>query len=96
MSAHPNSLQSRDIACSLHPFTDLAENKGQDPQVIVSGNGIYDPKLGFGAAYRRSRVRSARSASVITGGGETADLLSHLEKLLEDTAAWINRQPQAA
>jgi 4-aminobutyrate--pyruvate transaminase len=27
---------------------------------------------------------------------ETADLLSRLEKTLEDTAAWITTQPQAA
>jgi 4-aminobutyrate--pyruvate transaminase len=36
-----NSLQSRDIAYNLHPFTNLVEHKLDGPLVLNRGNGIY-------------------------------------------------------
>ncbi|MBI3707205.1 MAG: aspartate aminotransferase family protein [Proteobacteria bacterium] len=40
MSARPNSLKARDIAYSLHPFTNLVEHKKQGPMIITHGKGI--------------------------------------------------------
>jgi 4-aminobutyrate--pyruvate transaminase len=41
MSALLNSLQARDTAYMLHPFTNLVEHKAQGPQIIARGKGIY-------------------------------------------------------
>ena len=41
MTARLNSLQARDIAYNLHPFTNLVEHKAQGPQIIARGKGIY-------------------------------------------------------
>ena len=41
MSVRPNSLQARDIAHSLHPFTNLVDHRAHGPQVIARGKGIY-------------------------------------------------------
>jgi 4-aminobutyrate---pyruvate transaminase len=36
-----NSLQARDVAYNLHPFTNLVEHKAQGPKIISRGKGIY-------------------------------------------------------
>jgi 4-aminobutyrate--pyruvate transaminase len=38
---NPNSLQARDVAYYLHPFTDLVAHEEEGPHVIVRGDGIY-------------------------------------------------------
>jgi 4-aminobutyrate--pyruvate transaminase len=35
-----NSLQARDVAYYLHPFTDLVAHEAEGPHVIVRGDGI--------------------------------------------------------
>lgn len=40
MTIRPNSLQARDIAYSLHPFTNLAEHRQQGSMVLTHGKGI--------------------------------------------------------
>lgn len=67
----------------------------------------FDAKLGVGAAFMKSGAEHglivcaigdtvALSPPLVITRDETADLLSRLEKTLEDTAAWITTQPQAA
>ncbi len=41
MSHAPNSLAARDLAYSLHPYTNLAVHEEKGPLVIVRGEGIY-------------------------------------------------------
>lgn len=41
MRPQPNSLQARDIANHLHPYTDLAQHAEQGPHVFLRGDGIY-------------------------------------------------------
>ena len=36
-----NSLESRDIASVLHPFTNAAAHEGSGPEIITSGKGVY-------------------------------------------------------
>jgi 4-aminobutyrate--pyruvate transaminase len=40
-SAQPNSLAAKDIAYSLHPYTNLAAHQERGPLVIVRGEGIH-------------------------------------------------------
>ncbi len=39
--SNPNSLSARDIAFSLHPYTNLAAHQEKGPLVIVRGEGIH-------------------------------------------------------
>jgi 4-aminobutyrate--pyruvate transaminase len=41
MTIRPNSMQARDIANLLHPFTDLSVHQKEGPLVIAKGDGIY-------------------------------------------------------
>ncbi|MBV8429321.1 MAG: aspartate aminotransferase family protein [Hyphomicrobiales bacterium] len=41
MSIRPNSLQARDIASSLHPYTNLSVHEKEGPLVITGGDGIH-------------------------------------------------------
>jgi len=41
MTHAPNSLAARDLAYSLHPYTNLAVHQDKGPLVIVRGEGIY-------------------------------------------------------
>jgi 4-aminobutyrate---pyruvate transaminase len=41
MTIRPNSMQARDIASSLHPYTNLSLHEKEGPLVIVGGEGIY-------------------------------------------------------
>ncbi|MEZ5846617.1 MAG: aminotransferase [Geminicoccaceae bacterium] len=41
MTIVPNSLQARDIAYHVHPYTDLRAHEQQGPLVITGGEGIY-------------------------------------------------------
>jgi 4-aminobutyrate--pyruvate transaminase len=36
-----NSLQARDIACHLHPFTDVRRHEEEGPHIIARGDGVY-------------------------------------------------------
>ncbi len=36
-----NSLESRDVASVLHPFTNAAAHEGSGPEIITSGKGVY-------------------------------------------------------
>jgi 4-aminobutyrate---pyruvate transaminase len=39
--AAPNSLAARDVAYTVHPYTDLARHAEQGPMIITRGEGIY-------------------------------------------------------
>lgn len=41
MAAKPQSIRARDIAYSLHPYTNLRLHEKQGPLVITKGNGIF-------------------------------------------------------
>ena len=41
MADSPNSLQARDIAAHLHPYTDLAAIRETGPHVLSRGEGVY-------------------------------------------------------
>ena len=41
MTQVPNSLHARDLAYSLHPYTNLAVHEDRGPFVITRGEGIY-------------------------------------------------------
>ncbi|MEK0082604.1 aspartate aminotransferase family protein [Benzoatithermus flavus] len=41
MTLAPNSLQARDIAYTVHPYTNLRQHEQQGPLVITGGKGIY-------------------------------------------------------
>ena len=41
MSVRPNSRAARDVACHLHPFTDIAAHETSGPLVITRGEGVY-------------------------------------------------------
>jgi len=67
----------------------------------------FDPKLGVGAAFMRHALERgmivraigdtvALSPPLVITEAETADMLSRLEKTLEDTTAWIGTQRQTA
>ena len=39
MTVRPNSLQARDVAAFLHPYTNLKAHEGAGPLVIKRGRG---------------------------------------------------------
>ena len=41
MTVRPNSLQARDVASFLHPYTNLKVHETTGPLVIKKGRGIY-------------------------------------------------------
>jgi 4-aminobutyrate--pyruvate transaminase len=41
MTLAPNSLQARDIAYTVHPYTNLRQHEEQGPLVITGGKGVY-------------------------------------------------------
>jgi 4-aminobutyrate---pyruvate transaminase len=41
MALAPNSLQARDIAYTVHPYTNLRQHERQGPLVITGGEGVY-------------------------------------------------------
>lgn len=41
MTVRPNSLEARDIASVLHPYTNAAAHRTEGPLVIAKGEGIY-------------------------------------------------------
>jgi 4-aminobutyrate---pyruvate transaminase len=41
MTIRPNSMQARDIASSLHPYTNLSLHEKEGPLIITGGDGIY-------------------------------------------------------
>lgn len=41
MSYAPNSLAAKDIAYTIHPYTNLAQHQEQGPLIITHGEGIY-------------------------------------------------------
>jgi 4-aminobutyrate--pyruvate transaminase len=41
MTLAPNSLQARDIAYTVHPYTNLRQHEQQGPLVITGGRGVY-------------------------------------------------------
>jgi 4-aminobutyrate---pyruvate transaminase len=41
MTLAPNSLQARDIAYTVHPYTNLRQHERQGPLVITGGEGVY-------------------------------------------------------
>ena len=41
MTLAPNSLQARDIAYTVHPYTNLRQHERQGPLVITGGDGVY-------------------------------------------------------
>lgn len=41
MTLAPNSLQARDIAYTVHPYTNLRQHEKQGPLVITGGEGVY-------------------------------------------------------
>ena len=41
MTVAPNSLQARDIAYTVHPYTNLRQHERQGPLVITGGDGVY-------------------------------------------------------
>ena len=41
MTLAPNSLQARDIAYTVHPYTNLRQHERQGPLLITRGEGIY-------------------------------------------------------
>lgn len=41
MTLAPNSLQARDVAYTVHPYTNLRQHEKQGPLVITGGEGIY-------------------------------------------------------
>jgi 4-aminobutyrate--pyruvate transaminase len=41
MTVAPNSLQARDIAYTVHPYTNLRQHEQQGPLVITGGDGVY-------------------------------------------------------
>jgi 4-aminobutyrate--pyruvate transaminase len=41
MAARPQSLSARDIAYTLHPYTNLRAHERQGPLVITKGNGVF-------------------------------------------------------
>jgi 4-aminobutyrate--pyruvate transaminase len=41
MALAPNSLQARDIAYTVHPYTNLRQHERQGPLVITGGDGVY-------------------------------------------------------
>src|SRR3954468_5139239 len=41
MTLAPNSLQARDIAYTVHPYTNLRQHERQGPLLITGGDGIY-------------------------------------------------------
>jgi 4-aminobutyrate--pyruvate transaminase len=41
MNPRPNSMQGRDIATLVHPYTNLATHQSDGPHVITGGEGIY-------------------------------------------------------
>ena len=40
MTLAPNSLQARDIAYTVHPYTNLRQHERQGPLVITGGDGV--------------------------------------------------------
>ena len=41
MTLAPNSLQARDIAYTVHPYTNLRQHERQGPLTITGGDGVY-------------------------------------------------------
>ena len=41
MALAPNSLQARDVAYTVHPYTNLRQHERQGPLVITGGDGVY-------------------------------------------------------
>ena len=41
MTMRPNSLQARDVAAFIHPYTNLKAHEANGPLVIKRGRGIY-------------------------------------------------------
>ena len=41
MTLAPNSLQARDIAYMVHPYTNLRQHERQGPLVITGGDGVW-------------------------------------------------------
>ncbi len=41
MIQHPNSLEARDVAYVLHPYTNAAVHAAEGPLVIDRGEGIH-------------------------------------------------------
>ena len=41
MTLAPNSLQARDIAYMVHPYTNLRQHERQGPLVITGGDGVF-------------------------------------------------------
>ena len=41
MTVAPNSLHARDIAYTVHPYTNLRQHEEQGPLVITGGDGVY-------------------------------------------------------
>ena len=74
MSTRLNSLQARDIAHHLHPFTNLVEHQAKGPMVITHGKGvmIYD---------------DAGNEYIDSGAGLWSVALGYGEKRLVEAAA---------
>src|SRR5918998_5410125 len=41
MTIAPNSLAARDVAYTVHPYTNLRQHERQGPLVITGGEGVY-------------------------------------------------------
>ncbi|EHK52902.1 aspartate aminotransferase family protein [Allomesorhizobium alhagi] len=41
MTMRPNSIEARDVASVLHPYTNAAAHRAEGPMVIAKGDGIY-------------------------------------------------------
>src|SRR3954465_15683842 len=41
MTLAPNSLQARDVAYTVHPYTNLRQHERQGPLVITGGEGVF-------------------------------------------------------